>query len=485
MLSSNLRSDLRPISRAILSEGVEAYLVGGVVRDSLLGRESPDVDVVVRTDTATLGRRLAQSLSARFVPLDRQRGIVRLLLSGRGGARTVDLKPMDAGILEDLSQRDFSCDAMAVPLAEADAVRTQEAVIDPHGGISDLRAGVVRSIAGSVFTEDPGRLMRAPRLAAQLGFTISKDTEGQIRSHANLLRRVSPERTRDELLKLLAAPRATASIRLLDRLGLLSQALPELDLSRGVSQPKEHHWDVFNHLLETPGQLERLLGPDQGLDIPRFDGMETYFAEPVSDGHTRLTLLKLACLLHDVSKPETKTVESSGRIRFLGHHTKGAEVAEGIARRLRISGRGVELVRLEVRHHLRPGQMAAEGELPSGKAVYRYFRDVGDAAIDTLYLNMADHLAARGPFMGEGEWSDRKGTIRHILRQGLEQRVPDSLPQLLDGNDIMECLSLEPGPEIGHILDLIQEAQANGEVTTKGEAIQLIKSDLQVGRPSA
>ena len=479
MHATKLRTTLGLLRDAVAAESVEAYLVGGAVRDVLLDREPPDVDIVVEADAAAMGRRLADALEASFVPLDLERSTVRLVLDGGDAVGTVDLKSMGSGILNDLAQRDFSCDAMAVPLSEAADGRMEDTLVDPYGGLADLRAREIRAIGPTVFVDDPGRLMRAPRLAAQLGFTISDETRRQVRRDAGKLTTVSPERTRDELLRLLEAPEATASLRLLDDLGLLTLVIPELDRSRGVVQPKEHHWDVFNHLMETPGQVERVVEPracDDAVEAPRFDGMEEYFGEVVTDGHTRLTLLKLTALLHDISKPETKTVEPSGRIRFFGHHTEGAEVADGIARRLRIGRRGVDLIRLGVHHHLRPGQMAVEGELPSGKAVFRYFRDVGDAAIETLYLNMADHLAARGPLMGEKEWSERRRTVEHILEQGLQQRAPESLPKLLDGNDIMECLSLRPGPEVGHLLDLVREAQANGEVATKDEALELVKA---------
>ena len=163
--------------------------------------------------------------------------------------------------------------------------------------------------------------------------------------------------------------------------------------------------------LETASEVERVVLQHTPADgfveemVPRHEQIGDQFGEEVTDGHTRLTMLKLAGLLHDIAKPATRTVESSGRIRFLGHHSEGAEVAQRILKRLRISGRGVELARLLVQNHLRPGQMAQQGELPTGKAVFRYFRDLGDAAIDTLYLNMADYLAARGPKLSRREWS--------------------------------------------------------------------------------
>ena len=479
--TSTLMSSLR---ESIGSRGIEAYLVGGAVRDALVGRETRDIDVGVVGNTRSIAREFAEFSNGRSVLLDESRDIVRVVVAHDGASPYVDFSPITDTISHDLERRDFTIDAMALPLREAESPDPLTSIIDPLGGLPDLRNGLVRSVGRSIFESDPARLLRAPRLAVQLRFEIDQETKEHVRRDAGLVTRVAPERVRDELMKLLAEPGATSSIRLLDDLGLLCRVIPELEEAKGVVQPKEHHWDVFDHLVETPGQVERVVaeagagdGPvEEG--PPTFDGMAEHFAEEVSDGHSRLTLLKLAGLLHDVAKPASKTVEPTGRIRFLGHHVEGAEVVQRILGRLRFSGRGVELVRQMVYHHLRPGQMAQKGELPTGKAVYRYFRDVGDAAVDTLYLNLADYLAARGPLMAIEEWSEYCGVIDHVLHRGIESKAPDALPRLIDGHDIMGVLSVEPGPKVGELMDLVREAQASGEVKTRKGALELVKANL-------
>ena len=280
--------------------------------------------------------------------LDDQRRIARVIVpDGAKGSLNIDLVSAECGIHHDLARRDFTIDAMAVPLAAV--AESSEAVIDPHGGVADLRDRLIRVVSPSALGSDPVRLLRAPRLAARLGFAIEGGTETQIRLQAPLVTTVAPERARDELLKLLAPEGAAEALRLVDSLGLLTQLIPELESARGVTQPKEHYWDVFNHLVETVGQVERILFSERPDDFaaewrPTFPSMQDYFESTLSDGHTRLTLLKLAGLLHDVSKPSTRTVEATGRIRFLGHHIEGAEVSERILRRLRISGKGTETV---------------------------------------------------------------------------------------------------------------------------------------------
>ncbi len=473
------------------SNSVNAYIVGGLIRDALLGKAIKDIDLAVEGDTRSIGRKLASSLGGKFVLLDDERDIIRIALRRRDGMVFVDISPINDGILEDLGRRDFTIDAMAVSLEDISDGFAQESVIDPYGGISDLRVGTIRAVKLSVFVDDPARLIRAPRLAAQHRLNIAEETARQIRHDAHLVFTVAPERVREELLKLLAEQGAMDSIRGMDELGLLCEIIPELTQAKDVTQPKEHYWDVFNHLVETVGQVERILqdqpsGDDYVVDMmPRFDNMSEHFAEEVSDGHARLTFLKLAGLLHDIAKPATRTVESTGRIRFLGHHSEGAEMTRLILQRLRFSKRAVELLNMMVQHHLRPGQMAQDGELPTGKAIFRFFRDAGDAAIDTLYLNMADYLAARGPLLSERQWSDYSLTVGHILREGLERKAPKALPLLVDGHDIMEAFSLSPGPKVGELLSLAQEACADGEIDSKEDALELLRNSLNSGGGSA
>ena len=463
------------------------YLVGGVVRDVLLGRDTSDVDLAVASSAHEAGTALAERLGGRVVALDDSRDIVRVVLGSDQAATNIDISSYRDSIEEDLSRRDFTIDAMAVPVSEAQTGTARVSPVDPFEGADDLAKKRIRALHPSVFEDDPARLMRAPRLAVQLGFRIDEDTAESIRRHADLVSDVAAERVRDELLKLLAEPGAAASLRLLDELGLLTKVIPELGDARGITQPKEHHWDVFNHSVETAERVDWVMGDSPQADafvtdaVPWSHSVAEHFSELVSDGHSRLTLLRLAGLLHDVAKPETRTVEPTGRIRFLGHHREGARKTEQILERLRVSGRGVELVSAMVEHHLRPSQMSQGGELPTPRAVYRYYRDVADAAIDTLYLNLADYLAARGPSLSRREWSDHCRIIDHISQGGLVQASEEGLPPLVDGHEIMRTFSLQPGPQIGSLLELVRESQAGGEIETKEEALELVRSRLGAG----
>ena len=482
--------------RAILQgRGVEAYVVGGYLRDLILDIPVEDIDLAVRGDAVSIAREAATALGGAFVLLHEEHATARIVLpraqGETGHPRTLDLTSFSGSIEQDLAGRDFTIDALAAPLDDvldwpdgltAAAGSGDMRLLDPCGGLDDIRAQRIRAVSDHAFRDDAVRLLRAVRLAARRGFSLDADTHRMVQRDAHLLTGAAAERLRDEFLKTLAKKGASDSLRLMDDLGLLCQLIPEMEEARGVEQPREHYWDVFYHCLETPSHVERLT-IDRGRaedDIiavaPWRSSLEAHFDEEVSDGHTRRTIVKLTGLLHDVAKPATKTFDSTGRMRFFGHDARGADMCRAILRRLRISSRGVELAAAMVRHHLRPTQMRQGVELPTPRAVYRFYRDLGEAAVDTLYLNMADYLAAKGHAVEADDWEDHCRLIGHILEGGLDQEgEPKAATRLVDGHALMESLGLSPGPQLGRLLEAIAEAQGAGEVATREEALELAR----------
>jgi len=197
----------------------------------------------------------------------------------------------------------------------------------------------------------------------------------------------------------------------------------------------------------------------------------------VSSGSTRRLLLKLAALLHDIAKPQTKAIDESGRMRFLGHAQEGAAIAVNILERLRFSSKEVKLVEAMVRHHLRPVQMS-HNELPSRRAIYRYFRDTGEAGIDILFLSLADHLAARGPHLNLADWQEHAKMVNYVLAQCFQEENLVVPPKLIDGHDLVNIFSMSPGPRIGEFLEAVRETQAAGEIATREEALSFVDSLL-------
>ncbi|MGH3992060.1 MAG: HDIG domain-containing metalloprotein, partial [Pseudonocardiaceae bacterium] len=321
-----------------------AWLVGGVVRDALLGRPLGDVDVAVDGDPQAAARAIAKGVGGPVFPLSEEFGAWRAIDRERGFS--CDVSPLQgATIEEDLSRRDFTVNSVAVPLEGGDP-------IDPAGGIGDLEAGVLRVLGPDAYAVDPLRPLRLVRLHAELGLAPDRETERLTGNAAARLTEPSPERVFAELRRLVIAPGAVAGLELAERLGVLAAVLPEIAALRGVEQSRFHHLDVYEHTLEVlrrqielEGRLDELFGE---LGPP----LRTLLDEPLADGLTRLQALRLGALFHDVAKPDTRGIRPDGRVTFIGHDSAGEEMVERIFRRLRTSERLRTFVGGLARHHL-------------------------------------------------------------------------------------------------------------------------------------
>jgi len=480
---------LNKIHLLLTKLGIESYLVGGFVRDALLGRDTADIDIAVAGDALEIAPKLAAVLGGKYVLLDEVNRIGRIIVGDEVNRREIDFSTFRDSIEQDLSRRDFTIDAMALDLSQLGKGHTDFQIIDPFNGLDDLHQGMIRTVYEAAFQSDPARLLRAIRLAAELGFGIETQTESLIRRYSNLLTKVAGERVREELLRLLAVPQTGQFLAYLDDLGLLTVMIPELAQTKGVVQPKEHFWNVFDHSIKTVSAASFLLRQetwDYALtDVlavsPWSDVLAHHFAQEVSRGSTRGSLLKLAALLHDIAKPQTKTIDADGQMRFLGHAKDGAVMAANILERLRFSGKEIRLVEAMIEHHLRPLQTRNTG-LPSRHALYRYFRDTSEAGIDILFLSLADHLAARGPQLDLNQWQEHARLVEYILCQRFQQEESVvAPPKLIDGHDLLDTFSLSPGPRIGQLLETVREAQVTGELATREDALAYIRRQLLAG----
>jgi poly(A) polymerase len=507
----HLPATLAEIAHLLAYQGRQGYIVGGFIRDWLLGRKTNDIDIAVSGAAIAVAHEVAREIRGKFVLLDEANQIARVVVieakqpnkESRGAERHFDFSTFFPDIESDLARRDFTINAIALEVSQfatgdttvatvsrkmarffAEGHFSQE-LVDPFSGQEDLRNKIVRAVGQQIFESDAARLLRAVRLAAELDFAIEPETESLIRSSSRAMAQVSGERTREELLRLLALPGAANHLRHLDTLGLLVAIIPELAECKGVEQPTVHFWDVFEHSLQTVAAVEFLIresdweyGNDDMLtSAPWSREMASHLSQEVSSGSNRRALLKLGALLHDIAKPMTKSVDDTGRARFLGHTKQGATMAVDILERLRFSNRETRLVETLVYHHLRPVQMANE-RLPTQRAVYRYFRDTGDAGIDILLLALADYLASRGPLASVEEWNSHCRVINHILDEHKKQRTKVLPVKLVDGHDIMNAFDLAPGPLVGELLAAVNEAHASGEISTREEALALVQRQL-------
>ena len=474
----------------------ELYLVGGAVRDMLLNRPSHDLDFALPSNGITFARRVANALHADFMTLDQERDTGRVIVTASDGTRTfLDFATYRGKDLEaDLRARDFTINAIAFD------VRTQ-ALLDPFNGASDLRSKVIRACSPTSLSDDPVRILRAIRQAAAFQFKIDLETRKAMKQAASLLPRVSPERQRDELFKMLDGPKPDASMRALELLGVFPYLLPELNALKGVDQSPPHVHDVWEHTLSVLGSLETILSalaPEYSADdtndlftglltlrIGRFRGQfARHFAESLNTDRTVRAALFFAALYHDVEKPATRTVESSGRIRFFDHDVKGAEVAGGRGRVLNLSNDEVERITKIVEHHMRfhffTSRLEGEKKEPSRKAIYRFFRDAGKAGVDLVLLGLADLRGTLGPTLTQQTWAAALDVAR-ILLENYWEKPEETIapPRLLNGNELMSELRLEPGRVVGQLLEAIREGQATGKVESRDQALSFAREYLK------
>jgi poly(A) polymerase len=487
---------LQRLSGFFAAQESGVVLVGGYLRDTLRSATpARDVDIALPGDAQKIGRELARFLGGTFVPLGTAFGAARVVVPSpdpespedeKGKDWTIDLWGYTGTVEEDLARRDFTIDAMALPFQDWPAIESPELaekVMDPFNGRQDLAKKCIRAVNPHVFQDDPGRLLRTVHLAARLRFRFEPETVRMVTEAAPLISQVSGDRIRNEFLGILSMDGARGYLQVLDHLDLLCRVIPELADAKGVDQPKEHYWDVWDHSLHAVEFAELVTKGHHNSPIytqlPWPGGREEYFNQVISDGHNRRTVLKLAALLHDVAKPQTKHMDETGRTRFPGHPELGAAIAETRLTQLHMSARGVAAVCKMVEEHLRPATMQQGAELATARAVYRYFRDLGDVAIDTLFLWMADHLAAKGPELDTDAWSVHARMVAHILELGAQPEVTAQKERLVTGLDLMERFQLVPGPLIGNLLAQIEEAQAVGELATRDDAFVLASKVLE------
>lgn len=491
--------DLPPIFlrlRDLLPDPARVWLVGGAVRDALLRRPSRDLDFAVAGDGPQIARKVANQLGAAYYALDEARGAARVLAAEGGENFVLDFTSLRGdGLNADLAGRDLTINAIAYGF--------DGQLIDPMGGQTDLKARRLRLCSPAAVQDDPVRALRIVRLAVQLEFTIERAAREAVRQAVPLLTTVSAERVRDEFMAMLGGRRPAAALKALDALGILAAIVPETAALKGLTQSAPHIYPVWEHTLATVGYLDDLLGVlgrTHSIDaaseyalgyaaarVGRYrQEISDYLDVELSAGRRQRSLLFLAALLHDIAKPQTRSAEPGGRVRFLGHEMAGRDIAAERAIALRLANAETARVADWVAYHMRPVTLAQLGpDAITARAVYRFWRATGASGVGVSLITLADLLGTRGIDLGQAEWAARVDTVVRLLDayyRTAERHV--NPPVLLTGDDVL-ALGAAPGRLIGEVLEAVREAQAAGEVVTAVEALALAKRLVDESRPGA
>jgi tRNA nucleotidyltransferase/poly(A) polymerase len=482
-------SDILDRTRQAIGSVPEVYLVGGAVRDALLGKNSHDLDFVMGIDPRPVARRVANAIGGAYFVMDELRQTARVVMQGgQWGSMTLDFARFRrSDLADDLIGRDFTVNAMAVPLGDLGKL------IDPLGGADDLRKKVLRQCSPTAFGDDPLRILRSVRLALAYELRILPETLTSMKLAVPQIGRISAERRRDELFRILEGIHPAAAIRSLDLLGALPEILPELEALKGVEQSPPHVSDVWEHTLNTVDRLEQVLSvlktqylAEKGanlligmvvLELGRYrESISQSMSDYLTPQRSLRGLLVLAALYHDISKPATWKRDDTGRIRNFGHEEHGAGVVFQAGKRLQLSNDETNRLVTVVRNHMRIHHLTKTGQLPTRKAVYRFFRDTGSAGVDVCMLALADILATYGPTMDVDTWQ-RQLQVTRVLLECWFEKPEESIhpPVLLNGHDLQNELKLKPGHVMGQLLAIVHEAQAAGEIHNREEALEFAR----------
>jgi poly(A) polymerase len=463
------RGSALELSREVL-RGSSCWVVGGAVRDQLLGAPpSTDLDLVVAGEVAPAARALARAAGATAFSLSDEFGAWRVV--ARAGGWQADLNPLRGESLEaDLRLRDFTINAIAQPLDGG-------ALIDPLGGAADLAARRLRLAAPDAVAADPLRALRLVRLVCELDLTADRQARQAARAAAPGLALIASERIYTEVRRVITSERVGAGVRLALELGLCAVVLPELEALRGVEQSRYHHLDVLDHTLavldcavEVQRDPEALLGSEHG------GAVRTLLARPLADELTRGDALRFAALLHDIAKPQTRTVAPDGRIGFLGHDRLGAELARTILGRLRAAERMRAHVAALTRHHLRLGFLVHRAPLDR-RELYAYLDACDPVSADVTLLSVADRLATRGARADEAI-ARHLELARAVIGDALRWQRHGRPPALVRGDQLAQALGIAPGPVLGELLAAIAQEAFAGELHGAEDAIAFAASRI-------
>lgn len=469
---------LLSLTELTAKENAKLYLVGGTIRNIILERPIDDLDFTVSVDAIDFAKKFGEIIGVKVIILDEEQKTARLIF--RNGELYMDFSSIRGeNIIEDLMARDLTINAMAVDFSKLMTSDTVE-LLDPHNGIGDLNNKLIKIPSQQTILDDPLRMLRAFRFASTLNFTIQDETKNLIHKYSELLKSSSVERIRDELYKILESDDSFNCLKAMDRVNLLEQIFPEIIPMKDMVQNEYHHLDVWEHSLLALDFFERETIPDSLFS--HLLEIEKYLNFEIVKGRTRRSLLKLAVLLHDVGKPSVRMIDKNGRIRFFDHHNKGAEIALNIGTRLKLANRETLSMSKVIEYHMAPllllcSQKKHILQEDRTKNILQFIQKTNSECLSTILVAFADLQATQGVWRRDDDLVNMSMLISDIADAYFDE-LNSPMGQLIKGDELMRVFGLSQGPEIGKILSMLKEAQINGIIKDRREALNLVRRTL-------
>ncbi|MEJ2428088.1 MAG: HD domain-containing protein [Deltaproteobacteria bacterium] len=453
----------------------DLYLVGGFLRDALLGKSCKDVDFA-SSKAAELSELVTRQTGSKGVLIDRKFGTVRFIPSvqpdGIGEQYLVDLSPLrGSSIFDDLYQRDFTINSLALNISVWRTARGTS-LLDPLGGIADLRAGRLRVCSQSSLADDPLRILRAYRLASAYGLSLAAQTRKSIFQACHLLNQVAVERIRDEMMLVLSTANSASVLTKLNEDGILKLLLPEYVEKGNLQQKASQSQDPWQHRFLALEALEFFLTNMGDLFGDYAEEASAVLAQKLAGERRRQTLLKLGVLLHEIGKPCRRSPGKNGALHLHPHQVAGSELAASLCSRLRLSNKEIKFVSQLIRQHRRPIHLFRFSPTPTA-ALARFFRLGPQLFWPLLLLLASDYKASQeGVSLGDGLQPLRQRLCGWLDFYYQELKPRELEPPIISGHDLMKHLHLSPGPLVGKLVKALAELYWVGTISTQQEALE-------------
>lgn len=442
----------------------DVFLVGGYLRDLFFNKISHDKDLIVTGIAPEIAaRKIAEKTAGHFVELDSENKIYRVVFDDK--KNYIDIVTPQTTLEEDLRRRDFTINALCYDIKN-------QKLIDIFNGISHLKQKKLVGICEQNFFDDPLRILRAFRFQSVLEFELDEKLAEITKKHSDLIFECATERINTELIKIFGGKNAYQTLSQMDEIGIVEKFFPIIKEVKKIPSNSHHHLPLFWHSMSTMKEVENLF--QQSMPAVAEHLRENFCGE-----HSRISFLKLSAFLHDIGKPQTWTIEEgSGRHRFIKHDEVGAEIVKPILKNLKFSNKQITYVKKMIRNHIYPSALVGAQDV-TDNAKRRFLRKLEDDTIDIIILAQADRLSARGEKITDDIVEKNVKELNNLMQFYFEQKEKlKPLPKLIDGNEIMEILQLQPSPKLHEIINAIHEEQLNEKILTKENAIDFLKKNF-------